>query len=466
MISDLLSAIGIVIGGIFAWWLCGIIIATIALAIKAAFKPNGQRWQFIKEICVISPDAWFSEMAKLGPSSIFCVPFLLLGRHDPQNERDQIDLKLFRQQTGLTVEQWVTHGHRDANTERCYGSLEQFDENLGKLRDTIEAMPAQVTYWAKVSAYWTKRYAWVTATCAVIITTMRTGVALAADTLKTMATETGTIAQTQSKPKPKFSLNGLVITSADITPHIDQAPTGSVTLTKLRFDIQYRHGQWNLRAIVDPNMTLQVRVAEIGYDMDPRLMFKMGRFLAIPTRLNPSPAKAQYVVSPLSHLKLSGTDNGIEAYGQLGSFNYRTAVMNGSGKYKDDNEELDFAAQISCSPSDWLQLQLTGQTGKQPTGDRTLKAADVNINLGPIFWRGLILERPDLQEKGFLTEINVRAGPNTFVLFADQISGDDVVRRLDIGVNRQLSDKCLLRCHSIFSSNGSPQYVMRLQHSF
>ncbi len=270
----------------------------------------------------------------------------------------------------------------------------------------------------------------------------------------------------QSKPEPKFLLNGLIITSANITPHSDQAPTGSVTLNKLRFDTQYRNGWWSLRAIVDPNMTLQVRVAEIGYDMDPRLMFKMGRFLAIPTRLNPSPAKAQYVVSPLGHLKLPGTDNGVEACGRLGPFNYRTAVMNGSGEYQDNNKELDIAAQISYSPSDWLQLRLTGQTGKQPTGHRTLKAADANINLGPVSWRGLILERPDLKEKGFLTEINVRAGPNTFILFADRISGDDTVQRLDTGVNRQLSNKCLLRCHSVFSTDRSPQYILRLQHSF
>ncbi len=196
MISNLLSAIGVVIGGIFAWWLCGIIIAAIALAIKAAFKPNGQRWQFIKEICVISPDAWFGEMAKLGPGSILLVPLMLFGRYDPQDERDRIDLELFRQQTGLTVEQWVTHGHRDANTELCQKSLKQFDENFGKLRDTIEAMPVQVTYWARVSTYWARKYAWIAATCAVIITTMRTGVALAADTLKVVATGTGAVAQT------------------------------------------------------------------------------------------------------------------------------------------------------------------------------------------------------------------------------------------------------------------------------
>ncbi|MFA5051784.1 MAG: hypothetical protein WC544_01830 [Patescibacteria group bacterium] len=473
---DLLCLFGGLIGLVIGWQVCGYVFGTLALLLKSCFKPSGQRWLYVKQVLVIAPDAWFDPFMTFGPFGMLILLFTLVIRFDPFQERDSADLADFQKRTKLSVEQWVTHGWRDMSDRRRQQELKQADQRLEQIRTTVAAVPQQVSYWAQVSAYWTRKWAAVTAATACILAFVRTGVVVAAETVSSAGTAVAAqYADTTKKSgpgaadtcQPDLKLSGFAIVGLEATPHSGLSPEATVTLNKVRAIAKYRHGQWQSMVVVDPEHPLPVRVAEIGYDMDPKFMVKMGRMLTPIWRLHRPPNTQQCVVSEISSVMPPSVDNGVEAFYNLGRLDARLTLLNGSGRYEDDNSLMDAVGQVSWRPMPHWQVRLTSQSGQQPSGQRSVRAADISYEREPVFWRGLYLERPDLSESAWLSEINVRAGPHTLVALGETINSRLAgVRRLDIGVNTRLNPGCVMRLHGVFSSAASPELVFRMQQSF
>ncbi len=135
----------------------------------------------------------------------------------------------------------------------------------------------------------------------------------------------------------------------------------------------YFHGELNLAAREEPDLTLQVGELYLDWEdvsqlwnQDRMLNLRMGRFYI--------PFGEEYqqrfaIDNPLiSHSvgDLWGVDEGVEAYGALGRVNYVLAVQNGGDSpTRDFNADKAVVARVGYDPAKWLHLSVSGMR----TGD-------------------------------------------------------------------------------------------------
>jgi len=444
------------------WFLCGVIIGSLALVIKASFKGRGW-WQYAKEVIVISPDAWYGMFVQLGPTSIVMVPLALLFRFDPQNERDNIDQREFCRTTGLRMEQWVTHGHREANTTYAQESLANFDRRCTEFKQDIQEMPARVTYWTRVYAGLARRYAWVTATCAMILTFVKTGTVMAATADTTADTTVSVVNNQPEKAVVGLSGYGTMTMSGNTDGQ-------SIKLTHLRFCPTWERGRLRLKVEIGASASLTLKKASIGYDYPELGYIEAGR-LAVPYAYNVLPSnKNEFNRTPFDEMDVPFFDNGImvtrpfDIFGQ--EIGVKAAVTSGSGGYDDDNSSLDGSIRVNADTR-FGSISATAQYGQQPDGVRELYAAQYNLNLGPVTFQLFGMERPDADSDGFMGSVIARAGPASISAQYERINtpaGSD--RFCDAGINWQLGSMSKLKSRVLISDQAKPVYTVRLVQLF
>ncbi len=277
----------------------------------------------------------------------------------------------------------------------------------------------------------------------------------AGHTLTALAQSQTPLVETKVK-KTEFSLNGYAISSVN-----EDAP--HVTLNMVRIKPKWTNDKFSLALEVDPTSTVQVKVAAIGYDVSPEFHIQLGRLVTPFAWLYPSPLNQPTLHLPFGQLLMPFNDNGVLVNGDIGPFNYRLGELNGTGAYQDDNEQMDYVGQLSLKIGK-AKLGFTEQQGKQKNGTlRILHGADASITVGPASLRALVLERPDLRQRGWMSELLVRAGPNTGVALYDEVQG---TRILDLGINRQCTDELTILGHVILNSSTKPIYGIQLKHTF
>jgi hypothetical protein len=337
---------------------------------------------------------------------------------------------------------------------------EELLHSAGTAEENIQAIFERVEYAAACATGQAQRLAFVACLSALAPISLSGQLAMA------IAQTPVTVTAKPSEDKPQLTIKGHFVNGLILRPHNGKAPSGTITINLVRMDATVKHGKWQLRLIADAQAPILVSTASIGYDMDPRLQLAMGRNLALSTRLVPSSKNTPFAVTPLENLLLPGTDNSVEISGHWKVFDYFTGLYNGSGDLKDNNSELDVGGHLGMTLSG-VKLRYTRQTGQQPSGNRTFIAYDAETNLGPITLGGLFVERPDLSSEGFAAKVLIRAGPNTIATLAEQKSSSGhSVRHLDLGFNRQINRMTTALFHTVFGSNASPQFVLRLQSTF
>lgn len=256
--------------------------------------------------------------------------------------------------------------------------------------------------------------------------------------------------------KTEFTLNGYaVITFNEDAPH--------TTLNMVRIKPKWTNDKFSLALEVDPTSTVQVKVAAIGYDVSPEFRVQLGRLITPFAWLYPSPLSQPTLYLPLGPLLMPFNDNGVLVSGDIGPFNYRFGELNGPGAYQDDNEQMDYVGQFGLKIGK-VKIGFTKQQGGQKNGTlRILHAADASITVGSTTLRALVLERPDLRKQGWMTELLVRAGPNTAVALYNEVQG---TRILDLGFNRRFTDELTVLGHVVLSSEAKPMFGIQLKHTF
>ena len=284
-------------------------------------------------------------------------------------------------------------------------------------------------------------------------------------TLATVMAQTTTTAaaETVSKPKPKFSYTGFAVTTVAIAPPL-RSPGGAITLDYFRLCPTVTNGRIKLSAMLDAVPPLHVKIANIGYDMDPKLMIEIGRLPSPFACLYSSPKNSPSLYAPLTDLATPFFDNGILLSGTTGRLNYRAGVFNGSGGYNDDNNRLDFSGQVNLKLGKF-SFGTTCQMGEQPAGYRSLYALNLNVTLllNRLSLQGLVVERPDLRKNGMMTQIVFRDGPIEYIGLYEKSEDRQTA---DIGINHKVTDELQIAGHAIFNTSGKPQYQLQSRFVF
>jgi hypothetical protein len=284
-------------------------------------------------------------------------------------------------------------------------------------------------------------------------------------TLATVMAQTATTAAADSvsKPKPKFSHSGFVISTITLDPPL-KSPGGMVALNYFRLCPTIAQGNIKLSAVLDAVPPLHIKTAYIGYDMDPKLIIEIGRLASPFACWYSSPKNTPALYTPLTGLATPFFDNGVQFRGAMGKLDYRAGIFNGNGGYDDDNHRIDVSGQANMRFGRF-SLGTTFQIGEQLSGYRSLYALNLKVGLlsDRLSLQGLVVERPDLRKNGMMSQIVFRDGPTEYIgLYEKSEDGQTA----DIGINHQATDELQIAGHAIFKTSGKPQYQLQTRFVF
>jgi hypothetical protein len=276
-------------------------------------------------------------------------------------------------------------------------------------------------------------------------------------------TTTTAAADTVSKPKPKFSYTGFAVSTIALDPPL-KSPGGAITLDYFRLCPTVINGKIKLSAILDAVPPLHVKMASIGYDMDPKLMIEIGRLPSPFACLYSSPKNSPSLYTPLTDLATPFFDNGIMLHGSISRLDYRAGILNGSGAYDDNNRRLDLSGQLNARFGNFT-IGGTGQMGEQSASYRSLYALNLNATLlsNRLSLQGLVVERPDLRKNGMMTQIVFRDGPTEYIGLYEKSEDRQTA---DIGINHKVTDELQIAGHIICGTSGKPQYQLQSRFVF
>lgn len=270
-----------------------------------------------------------------------------------------------------------------------------------------------------------------------------------------------------AKAEPRFSYSGYGVMSLN-----GNSTAQEMQFNYLRFKPSYVNGRWSLTGEVDINVTTKAKTAYVGYDSpELKLRVEAGRIISPYAWNFNAPNKDEFNRTPLDDdLGVPFFDNGIvlswDASVLHHAFNLKGAVTNGGGGYEDNNSSMDASLRVSTKTR-FGSFGLTGQIGDQPDGFRELYAACYEVNQGPLSFRLLGLERPDIDGNGFMVSLVTRAGPWSFSSQYDQATVSGVTTRFcDFGINVMPSDNTRLKFRTLVSSENRPEFNLRVVQLF
>lgn len=330
-------------------------------------------------------------------------------------------------------------------------------EKAGTAEQDVEAIIVSVRRVGELATGAASRYALAATLSAMVPVNLGSAVA-------TALAQTPALTQSATQERPRkldVSLDGFVIMTVAAEP-----PKGSLELDMLRLKSRIARGKLSFLTELDPTAEPHVLAAIVRYEVDPHFALEAGRLYPPILAFYPPPLTIPSLHFPFSALALPFADNGITVSGKVGRATYLVGLFQGSGEYRDNNDQPDYAVQAGVVFHNFT-LQFTGQRGEQPEGMRTLYGIDTNAHLGPVAVRGVALKRPDRRALGFLTEVTVRDGPTEYVALVEQTrEGPRTSRHLDLGLNRKLTDELKALAHVILGTDEEPRYLLQLRYSF
>ncbi|MFA5069788.1 MAG: hypothetical protein WC528_00735 [Patescibacteria group bacterium] len=447
-VFDFFKLFGALVGFMLAWLASGFLVAWMALIVKSFFKPSGQRLTFLKEAWALK--TWFCDFAKLGPASLIVAPVSIFLPYNPRADAERLACDEFLKSTQLGPEHWWHYGHREMYLDSAQRSIENLDHNLASVGAAIETVPAQ-----------TKRWAWVTATCAFLMTSMRTGLVFAADFLSSLSAKATTVETVSQKEKPLSSASGFLFASA-----IEDEAGERIRLEKLNLRGDYRRGRIFLTGQYD-FAAKDLKLAKIGFDYpELKVLLEAGRMATPFGLMHLSPAKSPFIRIPLDQLGPPMFDNGCLVSFSGRHFETRAGFLNGSGGLDDDNAEMDGVGQVFLK-SRFGSFGAVFERGRQAKAMREVLGLNAETRIGRLRGRCLFVSRPDLKADGFMANAVLSAGPVEAVGQYEKTRGlatDSEI--LEVGVNRKIDEGGTLLGHAILARNAPPVFQLQLKYLF